>query len=294
MGVTRERLPDAFGAEIGGIDLRQANDDAMRGLLAALVENRFITLRGQSLSNEDYVAFGRRWGEPVLLIARNNRMASHPEMIVQANREATPEFLRNVANHWHCDSSYEETPATFTMLYGVEAPENDGYTLFADLVAAFDSLSPEKQREYEALTVMHKTSGATPLPGEQINRHDALPPEVRATVIELDPVRQPLVARHPVNGRKAFYGLGGSAYKIEGMSDADGAELLLELRRYVTQDRFIARHKLMPNEVLIWDNFSVMHRATPIEYSDEPGRRRLNYRISVKGMPEFAMGGLTA
>ena len=78
------------------------------------------------------------------------------------------------------------------------------------------------------------------------------------------------------------------------MSDADGAELLLELRRYVTQDRFIARHKLMPNEVLIWDNFSVMHRATPIEYSAEQGRRRLTYRISVKGMPECAMGGLTA
>jgi len=94
------------------------------------------------------------------------------------------------------------------------------------------------------------------------------------------------VQRHPCNGRKALYGLGGSAYGIEGMPPGQGSELLLTLRRHATQAKFCSHYKLLPGDVLIWDNLSVMHRATPISYSDAPGERRENYRISVKGLPD--------
>lgn len=43
----------------------------------------------------------------------------------------------------------------------------------------------------------------------------------------------------------------------------------------------------MPGDVLLWDNLSVMHRATPIEYSDAPVKARLNYRVSLKGLPDL-------
>jgi hypothetical protein len=36
---------------------------------------------------------------------------------------------------------------------------------------------------------------------------------------------------------------------------------------------------------MLWDNFAVTHSATPIEYSDQPGRRRILDRISTKGRP---------
>ena len=281
-------LGQTFGRTIDDCDVRQANDQSLRQIMDCLLESRFVVIPGQALSNDEYVHFGRRWGEPVLRFARSNRLGSHPEMIVQSNREATPAYVRNVANHWHCDSSYEETPATFTMLYGVEAPDDGGYTLFADLVAALAALPADKQREYEAMTVLHRTSGATPLPGEHITDRSQIPPEIAATVIDLAPVTHPLIATHPVTGRKALYGLGGSAYGIEGMDAEAGAELILELRRHAVQEHFVSRYKLLPGDLLIWDNFSAMHRATPIEYTDEPGRTRLNYRISVKGVPSFA------
>ncbi len=277
-----------FGARISGIDANAASDADLASVMEALLANRFVVLPGQQLDNDGYVGFGRRWGQPVILIARNNRLESHPEMIIQGNRAATPEYVRNVANHWHCDSSYEEVPATFTMLYGVEAPREGGETLFADLVAAYEALSEDRRLAYDGMTVLHKTSGATPLPDEHISDRSKIPPEIAANVTFLPPVTQPLVAAHPVNGRKALYGLGGSAYGIEGMDPDEGAALILDLRRYAAQDRFVSRYKLMPGDLMIWDNFSVMHRATPIEYTDEPGHTRLNYRISVKGVPAFA------
>lgn len=281
-----EHLPGLFGARVSGVSIAGGlSRETLRSLIDLTVQHRFIILPGQTLSNDDYVAFARRWGDPVILIARSNRLESHPEMIRQGNSASTPLYLRNVASNWHCDSSYEETVASFTMLYGVESPEEGGETLFADLGAAFDALPDADKARYEAMTVKHATSAATPLPDERIVTRDTLPEEVRRTVVQLDPVRHPLVQRHPLTGRKALYGLGGSCYAIEGLSQAEGAQLLLDLRRYATQERFRTSCKLMPGEVMIWDNFGVIHRATPIEFSDEPGRRRLNYRISLKGVP---------
>ena len=283
-----ERLEGNFGARISGVDLRRADEATMKSILSALMEHRFVILPGQQFENAEYVAFARRWGRPVHLISRRNVREDFPEMIVQGNPAATPEFKRNVANHWHCDSSYEEEYATTTMLYGIESPEHGGETLFADLAGAFAALSAEDQERYRKLMVWHGTSKATMLPDESNSSYDRLPPEYQKDMVVLDHVKHPLVVEHPIAHRPALYGLGGSSYAIEGMDEAEGAELLLKLRRYATQDRFMSQCKLMPGDVLIWDNLSLMHRATPIEYSDAPGERRLNYRISLKGLPEFA------
>jgi alpha-ketoglutarate-dependent taurine dioxygenase len=173
------------------------------------------------------------------------------------------------------------------MLYGVESPEAMGDTLFADLAAAYEALSVAERVYYDGLSVRHATSAATPLIDEHIADLSKMPDDLRSNVVFLDPVEHPLVQIHPLTGKKALYGLGGSCYGIAGMNEAEGAQLLLKLRRYAVQDRFCSSYKLMPGDVLIWDNLSVMHRATPIEYTDEPHQRRLNYRISVKGHPDF-------
>ncbi|WP_340315845.1 TauD/TfdA dioxygenase family protein [Rhizorhabdus argentea] len=288
MAMLHHRLPGNFGTSVPcEVPCHALPDADLRALHNLLTEHRFVVIPGQQLNNDQYVEFAGRWGRPLLLIAKKNQLASHPEMIVQGNSAATPDYVRNVACNWHCDSSYEEDVATCTMLYGVETPNEGGDTLFADLVAAYDALSGEKQALYDTLTVKHATSAATPLPDEHIPDRSKIPPEIAATVTFLDPVSHPLVRINPYSGRKALYGLGGSPYAIEGMSDAEGAELILELRRYAIQDRFRSAYKLMPGDLLIWDNLSVMHRATPIEFTDEPGKRRLNYRISLKGPPRF-------
>jgi alpha-ketoglutarate-dependent taurine dioxygenase len=288
------QIPDRFGARIDGIDLRDATDAILRGLLAAVLDHRFIVIPGQRLTNEDYVGFGSRWGRPVEFINRRGRLDGFPEMIVQSNRESTPEPLRDTANHWHCDSSYEAEVATFTMLYGIESPDQGGVTRFADLVAAYEALSSAERDRYGELRVLHGVAAATPMPDETIADQSKLPPENAKDIVRLGTVLQPLVAEHPVNRRRALYGLGGSAFGIEGMSTDAASQLLLDLRRHVTQERFCSSYKLLPGDVLLWDNFSVMHRATPASYSDKPGERRLNYRISVKGVPDFGTISRTA
>ena len=280
-----ERLAGAFGARISGIDLAADGEDRTRALYDLLLEHRFIVIPDQQLTFDLYAALGHRWGRPVLLISEKNRVGSHPEIIRQSNAESTPIFVRNVASHWHCDSSYEAEVPAATLLYGVQAPAHGGETLFADLVAAYRALPDAKRRELDELQVWHGVSAATALEGEVIVKPEDLPLEARKTVKSSGPVLHPLVQRHPANGRKALYGLGGSPYAVAHMPEEEGARLLLDLRRHATQAEYCSRYKLMPGDVLIWDNYSVMHRATPIDYSDQPGARRENYRISVKGLP---------
>jgi taurine dioxygenase len=281
------RMAGPFGALVDGLDLRRATDPELRRLADLLFGNRILVVRGQTLTNDDYVAFGRKWGEPVVFISPKNTLGSHPEMIVQSNSAATMDVLKNNANHWHCDSSYEKVAATVTMLLGVLAPKAGGETLFCDLVAAYDDLPEATKQRIDGLEAMHMPGRSKLAAGESMVTPDRMTPELMETSNKFGPVKQPIVRRHLITGRKALYGLGGTPYEIIGMEREAGQALIAELKAHATQDRYVQHYKLMPGEVLLWDNFSVMHRATPIDYTDEPEAKRLNYRISVKGAPKF-------
>jgi taurine dioxygenase len=58
------------------------------------------------------------------------------------------------------------------------------------------------------------------------------------------------------------------------------------LKRHALQPRFMQRARAAANSILIWDNYAVMHSATPTEYSDEDGKRRLIYRYSTRTIPD--------
>lgn len=285
--IRETRLPGPFGMLVDDLDLRGAGDADMRRLGDLLFAHRILVVRGQALTNDDYVAFGRKWGDPISFLAPRNTLASHPEMIVQSNGGQTPEMMRNNAAHWHCDSAYEPVAATVTMLLGVLAPQKGGETLFADLVAAYEALDDATKARIDGLEVRHMPSRGRLAAGEFMLKHDRMTEEHKANANRFGPVVHPLVPRHPVTGRRALYALGGTPYEVVGMAEAEGVALLDGLKAHATADCFVQSYKLMPGDVLLWDNFGVMDRATPIDYTDEPDARRLNYRISVKGVPSF-------
>ena len=284
------RMDGAFGAIVTDIDVRTLDDDAMCAIAQLLYEQRIVVIRGQDLDHATYVEFGRRWGKPIDFLSKKNTLAEFPEIIVQSNSAATPGILHNNASHWHCDSSYEPVPAAVTMLYGVVSPSQGGVTLFADLIGAYRTLDEQTRERIETLEARHMPGRGKVAQGETMIRYDTMPDELRENADRWGPVTHPLVRTHPVNGAKGLYGLGGTPFEVPGMELEDGLALIARLKAHATQDRYVQGYKLMPGDVLLWDNLAVMHRATPIDYSDAPADRRLNYRISVKGLPPFMAG----
>jgi taurine dioxygenase len=273
-----KRLPGPFGAAVEQLDLALDLDAVTtRTLIDALFEHHILLLEDQKLTEADYARFGRLWGDPLMFFVPKHRHGSFPEIIRIRNSPATPSESRDGAMHWHSDSSYEEVPASVTMLYGVESPDAGNDTLFADLAAAYDALPQATKEVIESLRVLHDPRGG------KVN----FPGEVRGsgTTEPLPVVNHPLVVHHPVTGRKALFGISGTACGIVGWDEEQAIELLLELKRHALQAQFRQSARVSKETVLLWDNFAVIHSATRTDYSDEPGRRRLLHRISTKGLP---------
>ncbi len=271
------KLDGAFGAKISRIDIARADDETIGGLVDLLYQDQILVIRRQSLSAADYVRFGHAWGRPLRFFVASRRRDDFPELIKQDNSPETPVAVRDGASHWHSDSVYEEVPARVTMLYGVEAPDHGGKTLVTNLALAYEALSAEMKARIEGLVGLHSPSGGAPLEGETFAY-------VVEEIARMGVQRHPVVLRHPITGAKSLY-LSGSAFGIDGMDKGEGKALVSELRAHATRPEFVTRYKVVPGEIFIWDNFATMRRATSIEYSDKPGKRRLLYRLSPKGLP---------
>ena len=277
-------LDAAFGAEIRGVDLAAGADEAlMRLLTGALYDHRVIVIRGQRLDEERYLGFGRQWGAPIPHVLDHMRMAGYPELMTVGNTEKRDEDpkIRNGAALWHTDQSYEEVPASATMLYSLIAPAEGGETQFCDMAAAWDNLDEAMKRRIDGLRVAHKY-------GRGKRRKDE-PPANPIVNDEQDsrvpPVWHPLVMPHPVTGRRALYALGHGAYAIEGMADAEAEALLDELKDHALEERHIYRHKYTAGDLVVWDTLQTMHAATPIGVATGKADSRLLWRISVRGRP---------
>ena len=277
-------LNAAFGAEIRGVDLGAGADDTlMRWLTGALYEHRVIVIRDQSLDKESYLGFGRQWGTPIPHVLDHMRMPGYPELLTVGNTEKRDEDpkIRNGAALWHTAQSYEEVPASATMLYSLIAPEQGGETQFCDMAAAYDNLGEAVKQRIDGIRVAHKY-------GRGKRRKDEPPanPIVNDDQDQrVPPVYHPLVMPHAVTGRRALYALGHGAYAIEGMADAEAEALLDGLKDHALEERHIYRHKYAAGDLVVWDTLQTMHAATPIGVATGKADSRLLWRISVRGRP---------
>jgi taurine dioxygenase len=176
--------------------------------------------------------------------------------------------------NYHTDHSNFPAPPKATTLHAISLPASGGDTQFVDVRAAFDELPDHVKRTITKLRSPHVYESSQS-PRKMLD----LPPEERAKVPQ---TVQPLVIRHPENGRAALYLNTGRMEGIEGMPPDEAFALIDELYRHATQSRYEYRHQWRPGDMVIWDNRSVMHQANA-DY--DPSEYRYLYRIMLKGAP---------
>ena len=67
------------------------------------------------------------------------------------------------------------------------------------------------------------------------------------------------------------------------MAQEEAVALLKALGDHAFQDRFLAAHKHRVHDILMWDNPTTMHRASPIGAATGPQDTREIRRISLRG-----------
>jgi len=196
---TRELKP-GFGAEILDVDLARADQDTLAGVVDTFHRHGAILLRGQDMTPAQLVDFVALFGEPEDHTQKQFTLPGHPKVFVLSNREVDgkPIGAHNDGVGWHTDYSYKAEPVMCTMLYAVEVPAEGSDTLLADGCAAWNALSPERQKALDGLRLHHSYQHF--MATREFGRQE-LSDELKR---DNPDVEHPLIRTHPADGRKAL------------------------------------------------------------------------------------------
>jgi taurine dioxygenase len=265
-------IAGALGAEIHGVDLDQALDDGVvAAIRRALLDHLVIFFRDQALPPERFLAFARRFGEPMEYPLVKG-IEGYPDIIRVAKLEHE---TVNFGGIWHSDTTYLETPPMGTLLVARDVPPFGGDTLFANMYLAYETLSDGMKRLLDELKGVSSSVKA-----------DAS--KTREDRIKSDPTtqsRQEFVAEHPVlrthpeTGRKALYVNVAHTVRFAGLTEAESAPILSYLFQHQTRPEFTCRFAWRPGSLAFWDNRAVQHNPV----NDYHGYRRVMHRITLKG-----------
>jgi alpha-ketoglutarate-dependent 2,4-dichlorophenoxyacetate dioxygenase len=87
------------------------------------------------------------------------------------------------------------------------------------------------------------------------------------------PVRHRLVRLDPRTGRKSLF-LSAHAGAIVGWTIPEARMFLRDLTEHATQPTFVYRHRWRPEDLLVWDNRTTMHRARAFDPAEVRDVRR--------------------
>ena len=261
MGISVRRLSAACGAEVAGVDFAHAPDAAsVKQIHQALGENCLLVFRGAAITPEQHIAFSRHFGPLEAHVIGDFGLPGHPEIFVVSNVKEDGRLKGAVyaGQYWHSDLSYMQKPSLGSLLLCHEMPEVGGDTMWANLYAAYDTLSDALKGFLGLLTAVHDYSHAYDTYFAHLKERPPLTPEQRA---KTPPVAHPMVRTHPVTGRKALYVNPGFTTGIVGMPREESQPLLDFLFRHSTRPEFIYRHQWHVHDLVFWDNRCAMHYA---------------------------------
>lgn len=272
-----------LGAEISGLDLAQPVDDTTLKTIENLFHDRaVIVFRDQELTEEQHIAFSRRFGPLEIHVATPYLRPGYPEILVVSNivEDGKNIGLADAGQYWHSDLSYVTNPSRCSLLYALEVPVKDGRvlgeTLFASAGYAYDTLTDAMRSQLGNTRAMH-SYGDRYQKQQAAGTRGALSPEQLKKVPE---VAHPVIRAHPVTGRKVLFVNEGFTIRMDGVEQSDA--LVQELCAHITRPETLYRHQWRKGDLLMWDNCLTQHRA--IRDYELPLRRRM-HRTTVAGVP---------
>jgi taurine dioxygenase len=280
----------ALGATIEGVDLAcPVSDGDFKRLLRALGEFGVLCFPKQRLDTEQFARFGRMFGDLEINVANQFHEPEFPEVMVLSNMTVDGKSigLGDAGQGWHTDMSYSREIALANVLYALKVPTRDGRPLgdtqFRNMHAAYEDLPTEIKARLKGRTATHDFAKFWDMmrarPG---STRAALTSEQRA---KKPPVSQPIFRTHPITGRTILYCNPGYAMRIDGMPDAESAELLAFLFKHQEKEKYFYTHQWAEGDVLMWDNIGTVHNAVPDYRPDEP---RYIRRVQVMATKDYA------
>jgi alpha-ketoglutarate-dependent taurine dioxygenase len=262
MGITVTPSGQVCGASVRGVDLTTPLDaDTIGEIRAAWLEHHVLAFPDQAMDDDDLERFTEYFGgfgdDPFIAPIEGR------EHIIAVRRDAN-ETAPLFAENWHSDWSFQERPPAGTCLFGITIPPHGGDTLYADQHAALDAMPAELRERLVGKLAIHSARGGYAPSGtygdddRKTDRSMSIRPSEAAMATQLHPI----IRDHPETGRPGIFGCIGYIIGIDGLDGDEGRDLLFELYQWQTRDEFVYRHEWSDRMLVMWDNRSVLHKAT--------------------------------
>lgn len=273
-----------LGADISGVDIGNTIDGpSMEAILTAWHDHLVLRFRDQTLSDDQLVAFSRRFGTLDLApITTTGKpwLPGYPELNVISNviddKGVPIGGLGAGESEWHTDMSYKAEPPSASILYALEVPAAAGNTDFSNMYAAAEELPTDLRSAIAGRLCKHDSS---------MNSTGQLRKNFEPVTDPRDApgAAHPILRTHPVTKRTAlFLGRRKNAH-IVGLPLDESEALLNQLWAHATQARYEWQQHWRVGDLIIWDNRCVMHRRDAFD----PSLRRVLHRAQIAGDKPF-------
>jgi taurine dioxygenase len=261
-----KQLSPQIGAEIGGVDLREAlSDETIGQIRAALLQHQVIFFRDQDISRSQHIEFARRFGSLEIHPATPKDQVDQEVLRIEHGPNS-----RGAENMWHSDVTWRSEPSLGSVLRSSEVPPVGGDTLFTNMNAAYEGLSPAMKEWVCSLTAVHDIAKvfAKKLKVSAEDLHIKYPPQTH-----------PVVRTHPETGQRVLYVNGAFTDRIVGLSEKESRWLLDHLFAQAAVPEYQCRFVWEPHSIAFWDNRACQHYAA----SDYFPAVRVMERVTVAG-----------
>ncbi len=264
--LTFEPIDAPFGVVVRGIEWRDTPPapEVVAELTRAMRRHLLLVLRGQgspshAQSNLFWGAFGPLVMETLDGQFHYNRFSTEKAVNnVMRSKEGgnlvVPGEDGMIELGWHSDQSHKPQFKTISLLENVRFGPGAVPTAFRDMYTVCELLPREVKARLEGKQGIFLDPR---LPGP-----DKLP--------RLCDAMHPLIASHPISGRKAVFGSDWTIHRVAGMNAEDSAATVAMLRDFALDNAPYYEHYWHEGDICVWDNFGLQHRR---EYQS-PGVER--------------------
>jgi taurine dioxygenase len=266
-----EPVASALGARVLGVAAADGvSDTQMDEVRHALAEHLVLFLPAQDLDDDAHRAFTEGFGA----------LSGHPVNEYLGNTEMVGTIGTEVSG-FHTDYSFNDELPEVAVLRAVTVPARGGDTMWANMCAVHDALSPGMQEFLLALDAVHDHGQGFDAVIRQRYGGEA----ADRLMERFGGSTHPLVVVHPATGRRSLFLSPGYTRRIVGLSEGESDAILGYLFGLLAQPRFVCRYHWAPGDVAIWDERVTLHMG---EGADPSEAREMRRYIAGRSVPVAA------
>jgi taurine dioxygenase len=269
----------SWGSRVEGLDWSNIHDEGVRAELQALFRARgFIVFEGMEPSGKMQVALSEVFGP----------LKEHPTATTPRSDESLAPGVIDMHNlPREDDGNYHGLVEVAGVLRAVIAAPERGRTGFCDGIELYRNFDPELRRKAEALSVLYtldvrltqmrfgrtfKTFGDVAWQAGNVEEAKSFPRAIH-----------PAVWTRPT-GEKVLHVGPWMSVGLKDHEDPAGEALYEEICQEVNRKAHAYWHQWRPTDMLIWDNWRMLHA---VEGCDPKYERRM-HRTTIKG--DYGLG----